>query len=88
VESSARINTVNISEQTYDQIKGYFDCVDRGEIAAKGKDAIRMYTVDGLRPEYRDPDGTDPNLSFFRKYRAHLVYGPGASGADNGGTGV
>lgn len=45
MESSGEIGKVNISEHTYQLIKGDFDCEARGKIKAKNKGFINMYFV-------------------------------------------
>ncbi|MCB0641429.1 MAG: adenylate/guanylate cyclase domain-containing protein, partial [Phaeodactylibacter sp.] len=51
MESSAKRNTVNISETTYHLIKDDFECVYRGKVEAKNKGEIDMYYVVGPKVE-------------------------------------
>jgi class 3 adenylate cyclase len=46
MESSGEAGKVNISETTYEKVKNDFNCVFRGEIAAKGKGMLKMYFVE------------------------------------------
>lgn len=45
MEQSSEAGKVNISEATYALVKGQFECIYRGQVAAKGKGAIAMYFV-------------------------------------------
>ncbi len=60
VNTAARLETasdagkINISGETFDHIKEYFNCTYRGKIPAKNKGEIDMYFVDGLKQRYRD----------------------------------
>ena len=47
LEQGGEIGKINISENTYQQIKGRFDCTYRGRLAAKNKGEIAMYFVEG-----------------------------------------
>ena len=65
LESACEPGKVNISKDTYDVIKDYFECEYRGKIPAKHKGEIDMYFVNRLRPEYsEDEDGFIPNDAF------------------------
>jgi class 3 adenylate cyclase len=46
MQQSAEPGKINVSQSTYDQIKDYYQCSFRGEIAAKNKGNMRMYFVD------------------------------------------
>ncbi len=52
MESSGAAGKVNISGNTYHQIKDYFECEYRGKMPAKYKGELDMYFVTGLKPEY------------------------------------
>jgi adenylate cyclase len=45
MESSGEVGRVNISEATYQLVKGHFHCEYRGEIEAKGKGKMGMWFV-------------------------------------------
>ena len=49
MESNSEPGKINISENTYDLIKDFFDCVYRGEIAVKNRGMMKMYFVEGLK---------------------------------------
>lgn len=55
MESSGEVGRVNISGETYRQVKDYFFLTHRGKIDVKNKDAVDMYFVDG-RVKYKRPD--------------------------------
>lgn len=48
MESASEPGKINISENTYEMIKGNFDCEYRGELAAKNKGKMKMYFVNAL----------------------------------------
>jgi adenylate cyclase len=47
MESVSKEGKINISEVTYNLVKGKFSCTFRGELDAKNKGAMKMYFVDG-----------------------------------------
>lgn len=47
MEQHSEAGRINISQTTYDLIRDDFDCIFRGEIAAKNKGAMKMYFVKG-----------------------------------------
>ncbi|NJM16608.1 MAG: adenylate/guanylate cyclase domain-containing protein [Bacteroidales bacterium] len=49
METAGHVGMVNISGETYQYIKDYFDCVYRGKIEAKNIGKIDMYFVMGLK---------------------------------------
>jgi class 3 adenylate cyclase len=66
MESSGEAGEVNISGETYEYIKEYFECSYRGKIPAKNKGEIDMYFVHGLIPKYREKgDPIIPNAEFL-----------------------
>jgi class 3 adenylate cyclase len=48
MESNSVPGKINISESTYDIIKGSFECAYRGEIEVKNKGMMKMYFVNNL----------------------------------------
>ncbi len=48
MESSGEAGKVNISETTYELVKGEFECEYRGEIKAKNKGNLKMYFVKAI----------------------------------------
>lgn len=65
MESSGEPGKVNISGNTYELVKEYFDCTHRGKIPAKNKGEIDMYFVNRIKPEYAEnKEGTLPNKRF------------------------
>ena len=55
MESSGAPGCVNLSSQTYDRVKDFFECEARGQILTKDKRNLDMYFVRGLRPDLNDP---------------------------------
>jgi len=69
MESSGKSGKVNISGQTYELVKDFFDCKSRGKITAKGKGKIPMYFVNRIKAELsEDEKGRLPNDEFKRMY--------------------
>ncbi|TAG41731.1 MAG: adenylate/guanylate cyclase domain-containing protein [Cytophagia bacterium] len=66
MESSGEVGKVNISQNTYQIIKDYFECEYRGKVSAKGKGEIDMYFVNRLKPIYSlDNEGIKENGLFW-----------------------
>jgi class 3 adenylate cyclase/predicted metal-dependent HD superfamily phosphohydrolase len=73
VETSGEPGKVNVSGQTYEQIKAFFDCEYRGKIPAKNKGEIDMYFVNRIKPELsEDKEGTRPNKQFWDYVNLHI----------------
>ncbi len=70
LESSGTPGRVNISADTYEAVKGFFDCEYRGLVKAKSKGEIAMYFANAIRPELSEnADGRTPNTKFIELYR-------------------
>lgn len=54
MESSSEPGEINITSDTYEKIKDYFECEYRGKMPVKYKGEIDMYFVKRLRPEYSE----------------------------------
>lgn len=68
MESSGESGKVNISGQTYEYIKDFFECTYRGQVSAKNKGEISMYFVERIKKNLSaDPEGLRPNDKFFKK---------------------
>lgn len=66
METAGEVDKVNISGQTYKQIKHYFICDRRGELEAKNKGKVEMYFVKGIKPELSiNQEGVVPNDLFW-----------------------
>ena len=62
MESSGMNGKINISQQTYELVKEYFQCEYRGMVVAKNKGEVGMYFVSCIRPQYSvDGKGIVPN---------------------------
>ncbi len=46
IETNGEVGKINISNTTYNLIKGKYNCIPRGQIHAKGKGNLDMYFVD------------------------------------------
>ncbi|HMV47323.1 MAG TPA: adenylate/guanylate cyclase domain-containing protein [Blastocatellia bacterium] len=70
MESSGAPGRINISQDTYELVKEYFDCEYRGAITAKNKGEIEMYFVNGIKPEYEKQTGSlGAQSRFLEHYR-------------------
>jgi len=52
MESNGEPGKVNISHQTYEMIKEYFECEERGDIEAKYLGKVKMYFVKSIKPQF------------------------------------
>jgi len=74
MESSGEIGKVNISGNTYNEVKDFFVCTHRGRIEAKSKGAIDMYFVESIMPELSENgEGKIPNQLFWEKANASIL---------------
>ncbi|MBL8019900.1 MAG: GAF domain-containing protein [Leptospirales bacterium] len=65
MESSSEPGKVNISGETYNLVKDFFECQYRGKVKAKGKGDIDMYFLERIKPELSaDEVGLLPNAKF------------------------
>ena len=66
MEQSGHVGMVNVSGDTYEFIKDFFECDYRGKIEAKNIGKVDMYFVNRLKPEFSsDQDGLIPNDEFI-----------------------
>lgn len=69
MESSGEPGRINISAATFELIREYFECTNRGKIPTKHKGEVEMYFIDRIKSEYAaDDEGTQPNSAL----RLHL----------------
>ena len=72
MEQAGEAGKVNVSGNTYEYIKDYFDFTYRGKVEVKNNVELEMYFVNRLKEEYsEDKDGIIPNAKFLeilRKY--------------------
>ena len=69
-ESSGEAGRINISKNTYELVKDYFDCEYRGRISAKNKGDMEMYFVNGFSSRFASELSIlTPNDSFDREYK-------------------
>jgi len=58
MESNSKPGKVNVSENTYQLIKGDFKCAYRGEIDAKNRGKMKMYFVNSIKGDHLNSEGT------------------------------
>ncbi len=69
MEQNSASNSINISQDTYDRVKDFFECEPRGEIEAKNIGKVPMYFLHRIKPDLSDDDfGLIPNRLFIRDY--------------------
>ncbi len=69
MESDGIPGSVNISRDTFEQVKDFFNFRYRGKIASKNKGVIDMYLVTCIKEKLSiDPGGLLPNDNFFELY--------------------
>ena len=62
LETFGTVNKINISEDTYNLVKDYFDCVYNSNLSLKTGSKINMYFVNSIKPEFsEDGKGLLPN---------------------------
>jgi len=71
MESSGIPMQVNISRDTYEHVKDFFECEFRGAIKAKNKGEIEMYLVRGVKEDLKGTDGK-LNARFMDLYSAKI----------------
>ncbi|MFC2152207.1 adenylate/guanylate cyclase domain-containing protein [Bacteroidota bacterium] len=68
MEQAGEVGKVNVSGDTYEYIKEFFDCTFRGKIEVKNNVELEMYYVNRLKPEFsEDKDGIIPNAEFLKR---------------------
>ena len=69
LEQSSLPNKINISEDTYEFVKDFFECTYRGKIPVKHKGEIDMYFAEKIKSELCvDDEGRIPNQKFWELY--------------------
>jgi len=69
LEEHSENNAINISETTYQRVKEFFDCENRGVVDTKYTGKLPMYFVNRIKPEFsEDDEGLFPNRLFIREY--------------------
>lgn len=69
MEQMSENHGINISEQTYQRVKDFFECEERGEIEAKNIGMVPMYFVKRIKEDMsEDDEGLFPNRLFVRNY--------------------
>jgi adenylate cyclase len=70
MESSGAPGRINISQDTHELVKDFFECEYRGAITAKNKGEIEMYFVNSVKPEFaKDTGSLGAQGRFLELYR-------------------
>jgi class 3 adenylate cyclase len=73
METSSEAGRINISGETYELVKDFFDCEYRGKLEAKHRNQFDMYYALRIKKEFsKDEDGMFPNDLFWYKLNEHL----------------
>ena len=71
MEAYGEIERVNISRETYEQVKDFFECEFRGAQDVKNKGTVEMFFVNRIKTELADdPEGRVGNARFHEMYAA------------------
>lgn len=75
MESASEEARINITEDTYNVVNGFFDCENRGKLTTKNGKQVLMYFVNGIVPELSENgEGKKPNALFQTRYQLlHLA---------------
>lgn len=66
LEAAGEANKINISRETYNVVKDFFEFTYRGRLPAKHSGEYEMYFVNRIKKEYsEDPAGKKPNKEFI-----------------------
>lgn len=66
MESNSEPGKVNISRETYEEVRGFFNCEERGRIVAKNRGELEMYFVKELKSEfYSSESKNSANKNFY-----------------------
>ncbi len=69
MESGGQPGRINISHETHNIVKQWFDCESRGSIQVKNRGAVEMYFLNRLKEEFsRDNEGLVANEIFWGTY--------------------
>ena len=64
MESCSERGKINISEDTFQLVKGSFSCKERGKIEVKNKGMVPMYFVENIKDlKVKNPNGVPTKLS-------------------------
>ena len=75
MESAGAEGRINISEDTYNAVRNFFDCENRGKMTVKNGKQLMMYFIKGIHPELSEyGKGQKPNRLFHTRYQQlHFV---------------
>jgi class 3 adenylate cyclase len=69
MEASGKSDKINVSIETYEATKDFFDFHSRGKVNVKGKGRMEMFLVKGIKPELSlNKYGRTPNKKFKELY--------------------
>jgi len=73
METASEAGRINISGETFELVKDFFDCEHRGKLEVKHGNQLDMYYVLRIRKEFsKDGEGMFPNDLFWYKLNDHL----------------
>lgn len=69
MEAAGEAGKINISANTYEMVKDFFECEFRGKLDIKHGDEMEMYYITGIKKELARPDDPNaPGYAFYEKY--------------------
>jgi adenylate cyclase len=69
MEKYSAANRINVSRNTYELVKDFFECESRGIVAVKNEEKYEMFFVNGIKGELcLDRENNIPNAEFVRLY--------------------
>jgi len=70
MEANGEADKVNISQNVFNETKGFFEFQNRGKVLVKGKGEMEMYFVTGIQKELSiDGQKRTPNKLFWKNYK-------------------
>ncbi|TAG89546.1 MAG: hypothetical protein EAZ20_06300 [Bacteroidetes bacterium] len=70
MESGGEVGKVNVTEDTFNLVKDFFEGNYREEIEAKNIGKVKAYFITRLKPEFSEDElGFEPNESFWKMYK-------------------
>jgi adenylate cyclase len=76
MESSGMPGRINISGQTFNRVKDFFDCESRGKVLTKEKKEYDMFFVNGISAKLLENAAQPVPPKFLRRYRIYFQKDP------------
>lgn len=75
MEQNSEVGKINISKQSYEHIRDYFNCVSRGMIEVKNKGQIEMFYVEETNERFQNKmrQSKGNGQAAFKKAKEHIL---------------